>query len=106
MSDIKTPCTGRYKEFFADGIGNETRAERLCRGGPLLDGCLEDAIRNERTEPAYMRVGVWGGTTPKQRTLIAKKGTGHRDAHRLQHIARGEDPADCAQCTPAEQVAA
>lgn len=106
MSENKTPCTGRWRDFFADGIGNEAKAQSMCAGCPILEGCLRDAIRSERSDPAYMRVGVWGGTTPKLRHLIATKGIGHRDAHRLQHLARGEDPEDCAQCSGPAAAAA
>lgn len=104
------PCEGRWREFTQDGsagVTSQPRAAQMCAGCPITTECLLTALRHEqRIEPAG-RVGVWGGTTPRQRWLIAKKGEGHPDAHRLRHLALGLEPADCARCVAAgQQVAA
>lgn len=107
MSDTQTPCTGQWRLFDADHLGDVQAAKALCGLCPRRDACLLKALRFELRAPAKERHGVWGGLSREERHQIATKGTGHPDAHRLRHLALGVAAADCARCTSTgQQVAA
>ncbi|KHL15127.1 WhiB family redox-sensing transcriptional regulator [Mumia flava] len=88
-------CSGvDTEEFFSpeDERGaaraeREARAKTFCAGCPVVQQCLEHAIKVR--EP----YGVWGGLNPRERQLYAR---GQRDVVRI-----GETEADPAQHTPA-----
>lgn len=52
--------------FPADGQPAEP-ARRICRRCPVIRDCLDEAMRHEE------RHGVWGGTSPNQRTTLRRR---------------------------------
>ena len=52
--------------FPNDGVG-VIRAQRICKGCPVKEGCLEYALRNRIDH------GVWGGCSERERRRILKK---------------------------------
>jgi len=54
------------------------QAQALCAGCPIIEQCLAAAMEREGDVVARNRYGIWGGTTPKMRALIAaaEKGCG------------------------------
>lgn len=56
--------------FFPDGgrgralHGREAAAKAVCVGCPVLEGCLEHAIRTPE------RFGIWGGLTARERDAL------------------------------------
>ena len=74
MSDL--PSHVNHEPWMADGICNQTdpeaffperggsnrEAKRVCKTGcPVIDECLEFALRNEES------FGIWGGTSERER---------------------------------------
>ena len=53
--------------FFSDDIGDIVHAKNICAGCPVLESCLEGAIR--RREPW----GVWGGQLYRNGHILANK---------------------------------
>ncbi|MFF4650806.1 WhiB family transcriptional regulator [Streptomyces sp. NPDC001380] len=43
------------------------RARAVCRGCPVQEACLEWAVRVDE------RAGIWGGTTPEERTALRRR---------------------------------
>jgi len=60
-------CAQRPPDLFFphDGVGVE-KAKKVCDGCPVLDRCLEYALRNR------IEHGVWGGCSERQRRRILK----------------------------------
>jgi hypothetical protein len=67
------PCFDRPERFFHDAYNRdqpEVRAAlRECRHCPLAPVCLVWALAN----PDLSRHGIWGATTPRQRTRLRTK---------------------------------
>lgn len=53
---------GSHRRFFA--------AKAICNGCPIAAKCLEYALENETETRRY---GVWGGTSPEERSTIARR---------------------------------
>lgn len=60
-------CATQAPDLFFphDGVGVE-KAKKVCEGCPVLDQCLEYALRNR------IEHGVWGGCSERQRRRILK----------------------------------
>ncbi|MEU3990173.1 WhiB family transcriptional regulator [Streptomyces platensis] len=62
-------------EFVPDvchpGIVAELKT--ICGRCPVTDTCLTEALAEEQGLPAQLRSGIRGGTTPRERTAIAKR---------------------------------
>lgn len=56
--------------FFLDNGSSYQAARRLCVSCPVREACLEDAMTFEASL-AGRRYGMFGGTTPQQRSEIA-----------------------------------
>lgn len=52
--------------FPGDGVNAEP-ARRVCRRCPVIRECLDEAMRHDE------RHGVWGGTSPTQRTMLRNR---------------------------------
>ncbi len=59
--------------FFPERGGSVRSAQKICRGCPVTDDCLEFALRSEQ-------VGVWGGTSEAERIRIQKQRQASRAA--------------------------
>ncbi|MFF7074520.1 WhiB family transcriptional regulator [Streptomyces pseudovenezuelae] len=53
----------------ADERRRVARAQRVCGGCPVVTQCLKWALAN----PALTLNGVWGATTPRQRTTLRRR---------------------------------
>lgn len=102
MNETRTPCTGRWRLFDAEHLGDVIEAKRLCGLCPAKtrDACLLRALRFELRAPAKERHGVCGGLSREERHEIATRGTGHPAARHLRHLALNLPADDCEQCTP------
>lgn len=49
--------------------GRERRAKTICRGCPVVDECLEFALRSREQH------GIWGGMTEIERRLVVQART-------------------------------
>ncbi len=49
--------------FFSEEVAEQEQAINLCAACPVLDQCLNYALRNEL-------YGIWGGTTPAERQTL------------------------------------
>lgn len=58
-------------EFYPRGRITDAVAERLCAGCPIIDACLEYALRRERSLEEVF--GIWGGTTAERRKAMIRK---------------------------------
>ena len=50
-------------------IVQANRAKQVCRQCPVIEDCLEWALRN------YQDAGVWGGTTEEERRVMRRTAT-------------------------------
>jgi len=57
------------KDFFSETSSGIERAKRVCERCPVVLACLEYALDHRR------EVGVWGGTTERQRVRIRQRRT-------------------------------
>ena len=68
MADVwqdKALCRDADPETFFPHDGDNGRdARRICRRCPVPRQCLDAAMRGDE------RHGVWGGTSPTQRTML------------------------------------
>jgi hypothetical protein len=55
---------------YPENVGRAS-ALALCRACPVIEPCLAFALRIERDGPERARAGIFGGTTPQQRRLMA-----------------------------------
>lgn len=55
--------------FFPDNNVVPREAKKICASCEVTTECLTYAIQN------YEQEGVWGGTSPRERTHIRKRGT-------------------------------
>lgn len=63
-------CKGMDLRIFFIGRGEtHTKAKAVCDRCTVKGECLDWILE---VEPAHARSGVWGGTTPDERTAIAK----------------------------------
>lgn len=83
------PCAGKTDLFYPQQHGNgdratATAAREICAACPHRVKCLEFAIDNAELH------GVWGGTTPQERRVIARnrRAMGWTTG-RYRQIARG-----------------
>lgn len=68
-------CIGLSADFFHPRRGQPTEpAKAICAGCPVQKDCLEYALVN------FLKVGVWGGTSERERRLIRRE---RRTAARL-----------------------
>jgi len=72
-------CAGTDPEVFFDERA-PWAAKQICRGCPVADHCLADALKDPTT------LGVWGGTDPTDRDEI-RTGRRRRDTPE-RHIRR------------------
>lgn len=74
-------CRGMDSEvFFAEQRGRSTREARaVCAECPVSELCLEYAL--DRPE----KMGVWGGTVPKEREAIRARRRRQRRVAREEH---------------------
>lgn len=56
-----------HEPFFTEDVGIAQSAKAICRTCPVQDLCLDVAVN----DPSL--VGIWGGTTPKERQQIRKR---------------------------------
>lgn len=61
-------CRGIDTEmFFSDAAADQNLAKSVCAGCPSVTECRQWAI------DAHEKSGVWGGTTPAERTRIVQR---------------------------------
>jgi len=72
--ETTTPCATNpdawYDPKLTTGQGNPGRARDMCAPCPHVEQCLTAALKYEWGQPVSYRHGVWGGTTPLQRSRI------------------------------------
>lgn len=73
----KAACIGEPRDLFfpgpgQDGIRKTKKAKEICRGCPVVNDCIEYAMS---FSPRSL-IGIWGGTTERERTRIHKSTTG------------------------------
>ncbi|CAM3987033.1 MULTISPECIES: WhiB family transcriptional regulator [Helcobacillus] len=56
-------------EFFVRGA-DQQRVKQFCRGCPVLNHCLADALNNR------IEFGVWGGMTERERRRLLRQHPG------------------------------
>lgn len=60
-------CRGYDSElFYMESAAAIVQAKSLCGRCPVMEGCLEWAVRREE-------FGVWGGTTARERAAIRRE---------------------------------
>lgn len=72
---------------------------RLCQTCPIIETCLEYAMRSEERATGD-RYGVWGGTTPHERTLLARRRKRHATPEPAPEPATEPTPAPAKAGTP------
>lgn len=73
MWDNTAVCATSDPELWFSPISPEQRlAQKFCQNCPIIDQCLDYAMRAEHGLPQRSRFGVWGGTTPHQRYRMDK----------------------------------
>lgn len=102
MTDVRTPCAGRWELFDADDRGDVIEAKRLCGMCPAKTRyeCLLRTLRFELRAPVKERHGVCGGLSREERYEIATKGIGYPGARHLQHLALNLPADGCPRCEP------
>ena len=70
----KAACrgTGIGPFFNRRSQSDKDTTERICGGCPVRAECLAYAMKHEKSE--NLRIGVWGGLNPSDRTEIANGG--------------------------------
>jgi WhiB family redox-sensing transcriptional regulator len=73
----KAACIGEPRELFfpgpgQDGIRKTKKAKQICRTCPVVNDCIVYAMS---FSPRSL-IGIWGGTTERERTRIHKSTTG------------------------------
>jgi WhiB family transcriptional regulator, redox-sensing transcriptional regulator len=65
-------CKGADQRIFYQSGANPlyTQAKSICAKCPVRLECLQDAMEWEKTN---LRIGMWGGMTPRERQMLAKK---------------------------------
>lgn len=53
--------------FFPEKGGDFHQAVAICNGCPVRRPCLEKAMRDEAGKNRNLRMGIWGGLTPRLR---------------------------------------
>jgi len=66
-TEESTPCAKDPDKWFSGSTGVQGEAKAICRLCPFKKPCLQLALDNKE------EWGVWGGTTPAQRSLIQGK---------------------------------
>lgn len=78
----------RDKKYDRDRM-SESKATALCAGCPIMEQCLEMALKAEGDVTARNRYGVWGGTTPAMRVKV----NAARKAEAAAETEKGEEAA-------------
>ena len=73
----KAACIGEPRDLFfpgpgQDGIRKTKQAKQICRTCPVVNDCIVYAMS---FSPRSL-IGIWGGTTERERTRIHKSTTG------------------------------
>ena len=73
----KAACIGEPRDLFfpgpgQDGIRKTKKAKEICRTCPVVNDCIVYAMS---FSPRSL-IGIWGGTTERERTRIHKSITG------------------------------
>ena len=73
----KAACIGEPRDLFfpgpgQDGIRKTKKAKQICRTCPVVNDCIVYAMS---FSPRSL-IGIWGGTTERERTRIHKSTTG------------------------------
>lgn len=69
-------CTQTDPEvFFGDKVWEIEAAKKVCRQCPLMESCLDLAMRDN------IAYGVWGGATPEERMMFKRE-----PRRKLKHI--------------------
>jgi len=74
----KAACIGEPRELFfpgpgQDGIRKTKKAKQICRTCPVVNDCIVYAMS---FSPRSL-IGIWGGTTERERTRIHKSSSGN-----------------------------
>lgn len=93
-------CIGHADLFYPDTEDNYEEARKICGTCPVLEACLEWAMRNER--PSY-RHGMWGSLTPRERALLHKTSIAHGTPRGYRQHTRYRIPP-CPPCADAERA--
>ena len=112
---------GHPEDWFPprDNIHEGRLAKALCNGCPVIDLCLEEALKAEWGSPTSARYGIYGGHTPAERSAIERhrrtnepiRGPGRQrqpirhgtEGGHKTHLRRGEEP--CTACRAAAALA-
>jgi hypothetical protein len=70
-----TPCnTSPTPKLWDDGT-HPSNAKALCQTQcAVVNQCLDHAIRMELGQPLQARAMIWGGTTPRERFHLERRG--------------------------------
>ena len=73
----KAACIGEPRDLFFPGPGQDSirktkKAKQICRTCPVVNDCIVYAMS---FSPRSL-IGIWGGTTERERTRIHKSTTG------------------------------
>jgi WhiB family redox-sensing transcriptional regulator len=76
------PCAADPETWFPNPQDQETtdHAIATCRSCPLVEPCLEVALRAEGTYGTWARYGIYGGLTPGHRATLARRRARRRKA--------------------------
>ncbi len=67
----------------AAAVRQISKAQRICAGCQVRKQCLDFAMRSGETH------GIWGGTTPEERTRVRRRRTRPRRVRRVWQEAPG-----------------
>ena len=71
-------CSGQDVDIFfpskGSGRGQYDRARAYCGICPVVDACLDEAMRTEEGFGRWKRHGMFGGLTPRQRHYLEAEG--------------------------------
>lgn len=72
-------CMEDPELFFPDPADLDPRPVLICQSCPKRDACLQLALDAEENQPANMRHGIYGGTRPAERFVLAKQRQKEKD---------------------------
>lgn len=58
--------------WFPPKGGNSTEAKAVCRRCPVIEQCLAHALDLVRAVGSEQTLGVWGGTTESERSILVR----------------------------------
>ena len=72
-------CMEDPELFFPDPFNLDPEPVIICQRCPKQAACLQMALDAEENQPANMRHGIYGGTRPAERFVLAKQRQKEKD---------------------------